>query len=140
MNSYKETEQLLDSYVEMNVEIENSILEIKEIEADNDINSISFNEKSSKTNKINKEIENKVVNKEDRIKYYQYIINKNKAIIEKIENSTKVLTQLEKDVIELKYFHNPILNRKEISIKIQLTTAAIDKIKIRAIQKMMKFL
>lgn len=140
MDLYKKAEQLLNSYVEMRVEIENSILEIREIEADNDIKSINLDEKSSKTNRVNKEVENKVINKSDRIRYYNYIINKNEVIIEKIENSTKVLTQLEKDVVELKYFNNPILNRKEISSKIQLTPAAIDKIKIRSIQKMMKFL
>ncbi|WP_291563690.1 MULTISPECIES: siderophore-interacting protein [unclassified Clostridium] len=140
MDLYKKAEQLLNSYVEMKVEIENSILEIGEIRRDNDIKSINFNEKSSKTNKVNKEVENRVVNKEDRISYYLYIIDRNETIIKKIENSTKVLSQLEKDVIELKYFHNPILSRKEISRKIQLTPAAIDKIKIRAIQKMMKFL
>lgn len=140
MDLYKKTEQLLNSYIEMEVEIENSLLEIGEIRNDNDIRAINFNEKSSKTNKVNKDVENRVVNKEDRINYYLNIINKNKTIIKKIENSTKVLTQLEKDVIELKYFHDPILSRKEISRKIQLTPAAIDKIKIRAIQKMMKFL
>lgn len=140
MDLYKKAEQLLNSYVEMSVEIENSILEIREIEADNDIKSINLDEKSSKTNRVNKEVENKVINKSDRIRYYNYIINKNEVIIEKIENSTKVLTQLEKDVVELKYFNNPILNRKEISSKIQLTPAAIDKIKIRSIQKMMKLL
>ncbi|MBU3193484.1 siderophore-interacting protein [Clostridium algidicarnis] len=140
MDLYKKAEQLLNSYVAMKVEIENSMLEIREIEADNDIKSINLDEKSSKTNRVNKEVENKVINKPDRIRYYNYIINKNEVIIEKIENSTKVLTQLEKDVIELKYFNNPILNRKDISSKIQLTPAAIDKIKIRAIQKMMRFL
>ncbi|MBD5642760.1 hypothetical protein HYH96_02470 [Clostridium botulinum] len=58
----------------------------------------------------------------------------------KLENATKKLSRVEKEVIELKYFHTPILNRKEISTKISLTTAAIDNIKRRAIRKMTRFI
>lgn len=140
MDLYSTTEQLLNSYIEMKVEVENSRLEIEEIEADYDIKSIEIGEKSSKTNKIGKELENRIASKEDRIKYYEAIIKKNESIMKKIENATKVLTQMEKDVIELKYFHDPILNRRDISRKVHLTVSSCDKVKVRAIKKMMKFL
>lgn len=140
MNLYSKVEQLLNSYVPMKVEIENSKLEIEEIEANYDIKSLGFGEKSSKTNKVSKELEERIANKDDKIKHYQAIIKKNEAIIKKIDNATMVLTELENEVISLKYFHNPILSRRDISIKVRLTTGAVDKVKVRAIKKMMVFL
>lgn len=140
MDLYSNAEKLLNSYVEMKVEIENSRLEIQEIEADYDIKSIEIGEKSSKTNKISRELEDRIANKDNKIKHYQAIIKKNESILKKIENATKVLTELEKEVISLKYFHDPILSRRDISIKVRITTGAVDKVKVRSIKKMMKFL
>lgn len=133
-------EYLLDSYIQFLTENENLRLEIEALKNNFDIKGISFEEKSSKTNKISHEIEDRIINNDEKIKEYEKQIEQNLIEMKKIENATKVLTQIEKEIIELKYFHSPILNRKQISIKANLTINACDKIKRRAIAKMSKII
>ncbi|HBJ2612313.1 TPA: siderophore-interacting protein [Clostridium botulinum] len=139
-NKIDKTEILFNSYIDMLIENENLELEIEALKNNYDLKSISYEEKSAPTNKITHEIEGRIINNENKIKKYECIIDANNLTMRKLENATKRLSRVEKEVIELKYFHTPILNRKEISIKMSLTTAAIDNIKRRAIRKMTRFI
>ncbi|MBY6846706.1 siderophore-interacting protein [Clostridium botulinum] len=139
-NKFDKTEILLNSYIDFKIENENLKLEIEALKNNYDLKSIELSEKTGKTNKISNEIEDRIISNDSRIKKYECMIEANNLIMRKLENATKKLSRVEKEVIELKYFHTPILNRKEISTKISLTTAAIDNIKRRAIRKMTRFI
>ncbi|MBO0558948.1 siderophore-interacting protein [Clostridium botulinum] len=139
-NKFDKTEILLNSYIDFKIENENFELEIEALKNNYDLKSIDLSEKTGKTNKISNEIENRIISNDSKIEKYKCMIEANNIIMKKLENATKKLTEIEKEVIELKYFHTPILNRKQISRKISLTTAAIDNIKRRAIRKMTKFI
>ncbi|KEI94445.1 hypothetical protein N496_20145 (plasmid) [Clostridium botulinum A2B3 87] len=140
MKSIEKTEILLNSYIDFKIENENFGLEIEALKNNYDLKSISYEEKSAPTNKITHEIEDRIISNDSKIEKYKCMIEANNIIMKKLENATKKLTEIEKEVIELKYFHTPILNRKQISKKISFTTTTVDKIKKRAIRKMTKFI
>ncbi|KRU29324.1 RNA polymerase sigma factor [Clostridium sporogenes] len=140
MKSIEKTEILLNSYIDFKIENENLELEIEALKNNYDLKSIELSEKTGKTNKISNEIEDRIINNDNKIKKYECMIEANNLTMKKLENATKKLTKIEKEVIELKYFHTPILNRKDISRKISFTTTTVDKIKKRAIRKMTKFI
>ncbi|MBN3421744.1 siderophore-interacting protein [Clostridium botulinum] len=139
-NKFDKTEILLNSYIDFKIENENLKLEIEALKNNYDLKSIELSEKTGKTNKISNEIEDRIISNDSKIKKYECMIEANNIIMKKLENATKKLSKVEKDVIELKYFHTPILNRKEIGIKLNLTTPAIDSIKRRSIRKMTRFI
>ncbi|AUM91522.1 sigma-70 family RNA polymerase sigma factor [Clostridium botulinum] len=139
-NKFDKTEILLNFYIDFRIENENLKLEIEALKNSYDLKSIELSEKTGKTNKISNEIEDRIISNDSKIKKYECMIEANNLIMRKLKNAIKKLTKVEKEVIELKYFHTPILNRKEISTKMSLTTAAIDNVKRRAIRKMTKFI
>lgn len=129
--------KLLNSYVSLKIDNENYKLEIIELKNNYDLKAVALNEKTGSTNKITHEIEERIINNEKKIKYYENQIIVNECTIKKLENLTRCLNEIECEAIKLKYMNEPILNRKYIASKLNITPAGLDKIIKRAIGKML---
>lgn len=131
---------ILNSYLIYKNEIKNIDLEIEEIINNYEITAIEYKEKTAATNKITKEIEERISNKDDKIKYLKLLRKNNIIKCDKIENAVNSrLKEFERDVIKTKYMEIPIA-WDMVARKLGYTKAACKKAEGRAIIKMMPIL
>lgn len=103
---YKGVESMLYNYKSMHAEIKNIDLEIGELDYEyNGCSSISYEEKSSPTNKFNSSVENEMINKIYKPEDLEKRKHKLKVQIEKIDNALETLTEDEMHLVELRYFN-----------------------------------
>lgn len=137
----EEARTMLNSYLIDKNDIKNIELEIEALKKDYDIRGMAFSEKTGETFNINKELENRVVNKSDRIKKLERIKRIQEINCAKIQNAHNSLKQqFEKDVIRLRYMESPTLQWREISKEIGFTSVACQKAEERAVKKMIPLL
>ncbi|WMJ79553.1 sigma factor-like helix-turn-helix DNA-binding protein [Clostridium sp. MB40-C1] len=139
MNLYKKVEYLLYNYKNLKAEIKNIELEIESIA--NDYNSslaISYEEKSAPTNKISSSVENKVVSKEEKIKYLQDIKRNKEIQVQKIDNALESLAERDKKVIELRYFEK--ISNKKLAERLDLTEQRVSEIKSIIVNNLIKLI
>ncbi|AGK98181.1 hypothetical protein [Clostridium pasteurianum] len=117
---FKKIESDLYNYKYLNVKIENLKIKVEDISNSYDgCTAISYEERTGKTNKFNSSVENEVVNRienampaigelERKITYY---INLKK----KIDNALTVLSPMQRQLVELRYFSFP--TRSWVSIE-----------------------
>ncbi|WMJ81959.1 siderophore-interacting protein [Clostridium sp. MB40-C1] len=140
MTGYTKVQIMLNSYILWVNDVKNLELEIEALKNDYDLRGIQYQEKTGATNKINKEIEDRINSKEDKIKVYEKQKRFNEINIEKINNAVEILSEFEKTVIELKYLTSPTLSWKGIAYKVNSGTSTCRQAKIRAINKMIPLL
>ncbi|EJO5347156.1 DUF722 domain-containing protein [Clostridium botulinum] len=120
----RKIEKVLYSYKDKKYLIHDYNIQIEMIKNDlGDIRGISYEEKSTPTNKFNSSVENEVV-KKDKIIYE--IENEKQHLqlhVNRIDNMLKILSDEEREIIELRYFEklkfNQIadrLDRNEIAL------------------------
>lgn len=102
---YRKTDGVLFNYKSIKVEIENLSIEIEELKQDyRGCGAITYEEKSSPTYKFNSSVENELISREKQIKHLENIRNSKQRLIQKIDNSLKTLTDIERKIIELRCF------------------------------------
>lgn len=105
MNNYKRTEFMLYNYKNFKVEIKNILLEIEDIENSyRGISAIEYEEKSAPTNKISNTVEQEIILKESKIARLQDLILQKENNIKRVDNVLEVLSDYERNLIELRYF------------------------------------
>lgn len=140
MTDYTKVQMMLDSYILWVNDVKNLELEIEAVKNDYDVKAMGFNEKTGQTFKINRELEDRIINKPDKIREYEHKKRFNEISIAKIDNAVQVLSEFEKTVIELKYLIAPTLSWKGIAYKLNAGTSTCRQAKIRAINKMIPLL
>lgn len=140
MTDYTKVQTMLNSYILWVNDVKNLELEIEAIKNDYDVQGVKFQEKTGSTHKINKEVEEKINNKEDRIKNYENQKRFNEIKIEKIKNAVEILSEFEKKVIESKYLTSSTASWKGVADKLNLSISTCRQAKIRAINKMITLL
>lgn len=107
MRKYEEVEELLYSYNTLKAEIRDIELDIESIE--NDYVGLvgggaDYIKASSATYKFNSIVENEIVSKEKRLGYLKKLKRLKEIQLEKIHNMLTMLTEEQKEIIELRYF------------------------------------
>lgn len=131
---------LLSSYLIYQNDIKNIDLEIEEIKNNYDVAGISLSEKTGPTHKVNREIEERIVNKNEKIEKLLKLKESHVRNCQKIDNAVNILKEFEKEVIELKYMTPPVMSWYTISKKVGFTAIACQRAEDRAIKKMIPLL
>ncbi|EGT5649380.1 hypothetical protein [Clostridium botulinum] len=101
---YSKLEGILYNYKRIKQEINNIYLEIHYIESNyKESGAISYEEKSSPTNKFNSVVENEVIQKEKIIEKLKKTLESKELIINKIDNALSTLTEKEREIIIIRY-------------------------------------
>lgn len=126
---------MLNSYLIYKNDIKNIELEIKEIKNNYEISSIEYKERTGQTYKVNKDVENRVINKDSKIKHLTLLKENNRIKCEKIENAVNTLKEFERSVIEAKYMKSPVA-WDVVANKLGFSKIACKRAEERAIIKM----
>lgn len=106
--TFRKTEAVLYNYKDLEVEIRAIELAIKEVEVEyKGCKGIGYEERTGETYKINRPIEDEIINKEKNIEKLELEIEKKKILKEKIENAIRILDNRESEIIKLRYFTKP---------------------------------
>lgn len=113
-NLYRKIEGMLYSYPKIKAEIENIKLDMEELN-DNviGISGASDNKikPSTSTYAFSSNVENEVVNKDERMESLNRLLRSKERFIEKIDNSLEILSDDEQILVSLKYFKRQKLER-----------------------------
>lgn len=105
INYYKAVESILYNYKTMNAEIKNIDIEIEELENNYlECGAITYEEKSSPTNKFNSLVENETINKIYKPGELEKKKHKLEVQLKKIDNALDTLTEDEMNLVKLRYF------------------------------------
>ncbi|AUN08979.1 RNA polymerase subunit sigma [Clostridium botulinum] len=138
-NDIAKLERLLYRYREMIAEIKNIDIEIEYIKQHPDgVNSISYEEKSSPTNKFNSSVENEVIAIDKKIEMLKEQKAEQVYWTSKIDNALEVLDQRSKQIIEMKYFEK--INNTKIAARLNLTEEWICKLKNDSLKQLFKLI
>lgn len=133
--------EMLNSYLVWKGDIENIQLEIEAIENDYDIQAMTFSERTCETFKINRELENRIISKPDKIKQLKQLKKLYEINCKKIENAFNSLkSEFERNVIELRYMKVPVGTWYIISKQLGFSMVACQKAEERAIVNMIPLL
>lgn len=132
-NNFKKTEYCLYRYKDIDTLNEIADIKIKNLKDDISVKGISYEEKSSPTNKFNSDVENEVIRREEhsQSKIDKLEKEKKNRLNEKelIDKVLELLSPEERKLIELRYF-----NKRKISwtnIAMQLNISVDPCIKLR---------
>ncbi|GAA0767157.1 sigma factor-like helix-turn-helix DNA-binding protein [Clostridium subterminale] len=135
MNMNKKIETMLYNFNQTKAEIKNIKLDIELLENEYDDGiGVNYVEKTGKTNKITSTVENMIIRKEAQINRLNYAIKVKEAEIKKIENALEILTDRERSIIEMRYFHKE--SNRNISAKLYITEEYVSAIKSKAIKSL----
>ena len=131
MDSAIQTE--FNSYLIYKATVEDCKIEIEALD-DIAVSPISYTERVS-SSKISDptaqscyiEKERQYINYERKMKYAQKHINK-------MENSLRLLSELEREVIVLNYMTSPVLSKNQINDRVNLSRSAVFKIRNKALR------
>lgn len=134
MNSYKKLEAMLYNYKNTLAEIKNIKIEIEDVEQSySGISSICY-DNMPKANTISSSVEREIEHKEKRIEYLTNLLVKKENEIKRIDNAIEVLTDSERNLIELCYFNK--VRVKDAAIKLYVTEQTICRNKSTIINKL----
>mgnify|MGYP001137575900 CR=1 FL=1 len=123
-NRFKKTERTLYDYKGLEAKIKNIEIDINNLENDITLKAISYDEKTSPTNAFNSSVENEVIKRDEFTSKQIDTLKAKKVYYQnlkiKIENAISVLDEVERAIIELKYFDTNNLHWSEISAKVGL--------------------
>lgn len=133
-NIYRLTEEVLINYNSIKTEIKNIELDIEEIQSEYEgISGVSFEERTSKTNKFNSSVENEILKKEKLIKKLKREKESKIRLITKIDNSLEVLDETERKIIEYRLVKG--YSWIKVSTLLNINNDYCGKIKKKAINK-----
>ncbi|GAA0181408.1 sigma factor-like helix-turn-helix DNA-binding protein [Clostridium sediminicola] len=124
MNMYKKVEAVLYNYNETKAEIKNLDLEIESLENGyKGIVAMTYEEKSTPTNKFNSSVENEVVNKDEQLIKLRNIKRFKEIQIEKIDNALNILDERDYEIIKLRYISGKKYSWFQIAEMLRLSDA-----------------
>ncbi|MFX0547928.1 siderophore-interacting protein [Hathewaya histolytica] len=132
--------ELLNSYLINKNCAEIKELEIQEVKSNYGITGVSIGERTGKTNKVSREIEDRIVNKDYRIQQLERMKLSYEFQYKKVEKAVDILKEFEKDVIVLKYMTSPVMQWRDVSMKLGFSKIACQRAEDRAINKMIPIL
>ena len=103
---FKKTESILYNYSMLKAEINNLELEIEEIENEYaGIGTISYEERSSATNKISDSVANEIIFKEKQTYKLNKLKRSKEILLNKINNALEALDENERKVVNYRYLN-----------------------------------
>ena len=101
----KKIEGILYNYKALQVEIDNLKIDLDIMNEEyNGIGSITYNEKSSKTNKFSSIVENEMIKRDEKIFKLTSTIKMKEGLLRKVTNSLEALDERELEFIQSFYF------------------------------------
>jgi phage transcriptional activator, RinA family len=132
---YKGTEKILYNYNYLKANLEIKLKELHEIKLDDGVSGINYEEVSTcKTYKISQPVEATAILNLEMINSITQNIKKLKSKINSIEMSLSLLSDEEREIIQMKYFDS--MNWPQISNKVNMSERHAQRIKNNAINKM----
>ena len=138
---FKQAEKILYDYKYLEPKIKTIELKIKQIENNSTLNSIDYSkEKLSKTNAFSSEVEDEVIRREEKIAKLKK--EKNDLIYRKNIIDTFIDTLIEdyKQLVRYRYFNNPKLSWKEISLNMNVSVDTCIRFRRDIIRKAINYL
>lgn len=136
---FPKVEGMLYNYNNMKREIKGLDLAIEEVENNYiGITGLDPSKEKFKTNKINSVVENEVVNKEEKIQKLKKEKLYKENQVKKIDNALEVLTERERQIIDLRYF-NKMPNWK-VACRIDKTEEYTSRLKRESVEKIIPLL
>lgn len=139
-STFKETEHTLYHYKDIDKEIEIINFKLENLNDDISVNAISYNEKSSPTNKFNSSVENEVIKREEIIS--KLIAEKKSLEFNRklISKSLELLSEEEREIVKLRYFSNPRNSWNLIALKINASVDHCMKTRKKIINRLAKYI
>lgn len=138
---FKQAEKILYDYKYLEPKIKTIELKIKQIENNSTLSSIDYSkEKLSKTNAFSSEVEDEVMRREEKIAKLEK--EKNDLIYRKNIIDTFIDTLIEdyKQLVRYRYFNNPKLSWKEISLNMSVSVDTCIRFRRDIINKAIDYL
>ena len=138
---FKQAEKILYDYKYLEPKIKTIELKIKQIENNSPLSSIDYSkEKLSKTNAFSSEVEDEVMRREEKIAKLEK--EKNDLIYRKNIIDTFIDTLIEdyKQLVRYRYFNNPKLSWKEISLNMSVSVDTCIRFRRDIINKAIDYL
>ena len=138
---FKQAEKILYDYKYLDPKIKTIELKIKQIENNSTLSSIDYSkEKLSKTNAFSSEVEDEVIRREEKITKLEK--EKNDLIYRKNIIDTFIDTLIEdyKQLVRYRYFNNPKLSWKEISLNMNVSVDTCIRFRRDIIRKAINYL
>ena len=138
---FKQAEKILYDYKYLDPKIKTIELKIKQIENNSTLSSIDYSkEKLSKTNTFSSEVEDEVIRREEKIAKLEK--EKNDLIYRKNIIDTFIDTLIEdyKQLVRYRYFNNPKLSWKEISLNMNVSVDTCIRFRRDIIRKAINYL
>ena len=138
---FKQAEKILYDYKYLDPKIKTIELKIKQIENNSTLSSIDYSkEKLSKTNAFSSEVEDEVIRREEKIAKLEK--EKNDLIYRKNIIDTFIDTLIEdyKQLVRYRYFNNPKLSWKEISLNMNVSVDTCIRCRRDIIRKAINYL
>ena len=138
---FKQAEKILYDYKYLDPKIKTIELKIKQIENNSTLSSIDYSkEKLSKTNAFSSEVEDEVIRREEKIAKLEK--EKNDLIYRKNIIDTFIDTLIEdyKELVRYRYFNNPKLSWKEISLNMNVSVDTCIRFRRDIIRKAINYL
>ncbi len=116
---YRGTEKILYNYNYLKANLEIKLKELQEIHMDDGLKAVDFEGVSTcKTYKISQPVEDIAILNCEKINSITKNINKLKSKINSIETSLSLLSNEEREIIEMKYFDITLLSSAKKSVKL----------------------
>jgi len=131
MNSAIQTE--FNSYLIYKATVEDCRIEIEALE-DIAVSPISYTERVSSSKISDPTTQSCYIGKESLYVNYERKMKYAQKHIDKMENSLRLLSEMEKDVIMLNYMTSPTLSKQQIERRVNLSRSAAYKIRIKALK------
>lgn len=138
---FKQAEKILYDYKYLEPKIKTIELKIRQIENNSTLSSIDYSkEKLSKTNAFSSEVEDEVMRREEKIAKLEK--EKNDLIYRKNIIDTFIDTLIEdyKQLVRYRYFNNPKLSWKEISLNMSVSVDTCIRFRRDIINKAIDYL
>lgn len=137
MNSIDKNIEAIINYKNITFQIESLELEKEEINSNDGLQGVGFEEKTGKTNKVNSMIESLAMTKEKEIQKIDFEIEKLKRMKKRADLflKSRFFTQQEARYIEYKYLQDNVYSQKEISLLLKVSYSTIRNIQARLKRK-----
>ena len=138
---FKQAEKILYDYKYLEPKIKTIELKIKQIENNSTLSSIDYSkEKLSKTNKFSSEVEDEIIRREKEINRLQQEKNNLSYRKEIIDTFVDTLVEDYKQLVRYRYFNNPKLSWKEISLNMNVSVDTCIRFRRDIIRKAIDYL
>lgn len=140
-NKFKQVEKMLYDYKYLEARIKVIDLKIKQEQNNSTLSSIDYSkEKLSPTNAFSSEVENEVIRREKEINRLQQEKNDLSYRKEIIDTFVDTLIEDYKQLVRYRYFNNPKLSWKEISLNMNVSVDTCIRFRRDIIRKAIDYL